>query len=65
MDEKLLTPGDLEALLGKPKAALANWRYQGLGPRFIKLGPKAVRYRAKDVESWLDQQTRQQTGAAA
>lgn len=60
----LLTPSDLGAKLGKSRAALANWRYQGLGPRFIKLGPKAVRYRVSDVEAWLDEQTRQQTGAA-
>lgn len=60
----LLKPSDLGEKLGKSTAALANWRYLGLGPRFIKLGPKAVRYRISDVEAWLDEQTRQQTGAA-
>lgn len=65
MSTELIDPPELGKRLGKSTAALANWRYQGLGPRFIKLGPKAVRYRVRDVEAWLDEQTRQQTGSAA
>ena len=64
MGTELMDSAELGKRLGKSAAALANWRYQGLGPRFIKLGPKAVRYRISDVEAWLDEQTRQQTGAA-
>ncbi|WP_331271251.1 helix-turn-helix transcriptional regulator [Arthrobacter sp. 135MFCol5.1] len=58
-----MDPGELGKRLGKSSAALANWRYLGLGPKFVKVG-RAVRYRASDVESWLQDQTRQQTGAA-
>lgn len=63
MTSELMDSAELGQRLGKSTAALANWRYLGLGPRFVKVG-KAVRYRASDVESWLDEQTRQQTGAA-
>jgi predicted DNA-binding transcriptional regulator AlpA len=59
--DDLMTPDDLGLKFGKSLAALAQWRYQGLGPRFIKLG-RNVRYRVSDVEAWLDQQTVQRTG---
>lgn len=60
---ELMAPAELAQRLAKSTAVLANWRYLGIGPRFIKLG-KSVRYRVADVEAWLDEQTRQQTGAA-
>lgn len=63
MDSELMNPADLGQRLGKSPAVLANWRYLGIGPRFVKLN-RAVRYRTSDVEAWLDQQTRQQTGVA-
>jgi predicted DNA-binding transcriptional regulator AlpA len=63
MTSELLGPTQLGMQLGKSPAVLANWRYLGTGPRFIKLN-RAVRYRVSDVEAWLDEQTRQQTGVA-
>jgi hypothetical protein len=63
MTSELLGPAQLGMQLGKSPAVLANWRYLGIGPRFIKLN-RAIRYRVSDVEAWLDEQTRQQTGAA-
>lgn len=42
-------------------AALAQMRYMGKGPRFIKLSGKQVRYRESDIQTWLDQQTRDRT----
>lgn len=63
MTSELMAPAELGHRLAKSTAVLANWRYLGTGPRFIKLN-RAVRYRVSDVEAWLDEQTRQQTGAA-
>ena len=63
MQSDLMTPADLAAKLEKSLAALAQWRYLGRGPKFIKLG-RSIRYRTSDVEAWLDQQTVQRTGAA-
>lgn len=36
---------------GIPVRTLAAWRYQGKGPRYMKLGG-AVRYRLEDVEAY-------------
>lgn len=39
----------------------AQWRYKGIGPKFVKIGPRRVLYRRTDVDSWLDAQTVQST----
>lgn len=59
----LLTPAQLGEYLGLTVGALAQMRYRGNGPKFIKLGGKQVRYRESDVQAWLDQQTRDRTPA--
>ena len=51
-DDELLTPGDLEKVYQLPVKTLANWRSQGKGPSYFKLGNK-VRYRAIEVEKWI------------
>ena len=60
MESDLLSPMELGRKLGKSPAALAQWRYLGVGPKFIKLG-RSVRYRINDVEDWLDSQTMERT----
>jgi predicted DNA-binding transcriptional regulator AlpA len=64
MTTELLRPEALAQNLGKSPAVLANWRYRGLGPKYIKIG-RSVRYSAAAVEEWLEAQTRQQTGEQA
>ncbi len=64
MEDELLTPEVLATRLDKTAASLAQWRYQGLGPRFIKAG-RLVRYRRSDVHAWLEANTAQRTGAPA
>ena len=49
---RLMTPRELSAYLGVPSATLANWRYQGYGPPFVKVG-RQVRYRIDDLDRWL------------
>lgn len=61
---ELIDAAELGRRLAKSKAVLANMRYLGTGPKFIKVGDKSVRYRVSDVEAWLDQRTRQQSSAA-
>ena len=38
---------------------LADWRYRGVGPRFVKLGTKLVRYPRRAVAEWLAANTQQ------
>lgn len=51
----LMTPLDLSEYLGVPLGTLANWRYQGRGPDFVRMG-RLVRYRAEDVIEWINDQ---------
>ncbi|MBK1785577.1 helix-turn-helix transcriptional regulator [Prauserella cavernicola] len=55
MNSKLLTIDDLAAYLGVPKNTLYQWRTKGYGPNGVRVG-KYVRYRATDVDTWIDQQ---------
>ena len=57
----LLTPEEAGAQLGLTPGALAQLRYIGGGPRFIKLTAKAVRYRQSDLDSWIASRARQNT----
>lgn len=57
-----LTPGQLAERWQTSKQSLANMRYRGGGPRWIKVG-RLVRYRIADVEEYEDAQA--QGGAAA
>lgn len=59
----LAEPKDIAEFLGTTPRQLAQYRYHGRGPKFIKLGHH-VRYRWADVEAWLDENTRVSTGAA-
>ena len=51
----LMDPARVSAYLGVPVRTLANWRYKGLGPAFIKTG-RHVRYRSADVARWVEDQ---------
>ena len=62
MTDKLMTAGEAGDLLAMTKGALAQMRYLGTGPRFVKLGKRSVRYRHEDLEDWIAQCTRTQTG---
>jgi excisionase family DNA binding protein len=53
--DRLLRPDEVADRLGVPPGTLANWRYQGHGPTYLKVG-RHVRYRAIDVDTWLDRQ---------
>ena len=52
----LLTPEQLAEWLILPTATLTQWRSRRVGPRYLRVG-RHIRYRASDVERWL--QTRE------
>lgn len=56
LDDALLSPQQLADYLGVPLATVYRWRYEGTGPRGMKVG-KRVRYRRADAEAWLDTRT--------
>jgi predicted DNA-binding transcriptional regulator AlpA len=58
--EKLLSPAEVcEIVPGMSENLLAQMRFRGDGPRFIKPSPRKVVYRSSVVEAWL--QSREQT----
>jgi predicted DNA-binding transcriptional regulator AlpA len=61
MTNPLLTPAEVSAQLGLTQGALAQLRYTGGGPLFIKLTAKAVRYRQSDLDAWIASRARQNT----
>ena len=55
MNDALATPQQVADYLGTTTGALAQKRYLGIGPKFIKLGQKTVRYRWADVEAYVNE----------
>ena len=51
-----ISPKEAATLLGLHDATLANWRWQGRGPCFVRVG-RRVRYRLTDLAVWMDSQT--------
>lgn len=45
----LLTTTDLGERWGMNPDVLARWRNQGIGPTFVRIGPRAVRYSLEAV----------------
>lgn len=60
--QHFMSPEDLAEYLGVPVASVYGWRYKGVGPRALKIG-RHVRYRADDVERWLEAQADQPRSA--
>lgn len=60
VDELLLRPATVAQLLGLADQTLANWRVDGRGPPFVKLG-SAVRYRLGRLVAWLIERERRST----
>lgn len=55
---EMLTDLEVAGALKMSRQTLANWRSEGRGPRFIKVGGRSVRYRRGDVEAWIEEQGR-------
>lgn len=49
----LLSEIEVAASLSVAIPTLRNWRWRGEGPRFVKLGKRAVRYRRADVDAFI------------
>jgi hypothetical protein len=61
--EQLMSTDEVAEVLGRPPRTLRQWRYLGVGPKYLKVGA-AVRYRPRDVESWLKAQEREAAARA-
>lgn len=55
MSEKLLTSDEVAEWLQIPVRTLDEWSYHKKGPAYYKIG-RHRRYRASDVQAWIDHQ---------
>lgn len=61
LSDALLTEIQAAKYLGLTPRALQAWRYQGYGPRFVKISGRCIRYRASDLEQWVTGRLRRST----
>jgi predicted DNA-binding transcriptional regulator AlpA len=59
--DKLFAEHEVASLLRVDRATLRRWREKGTGPKFLRIGPKLIRYRQDALTSFLDGQ---QAGSA-
>ena len=59
--DDLLDEREAAEILGVSVRALQTWRYKNIGPDFLHLGPRLIRYRVGDLAGWLENQKRKPT----
>lgn len=58
MDQQLMTPKEVAQRLGLAVTTLAIWRCRHPGRLpYVKLGNRAIRYRATDVDAFVTNRT--------
>ncbi|TDW62812.1 helix-turn-helix protein [Novosphingobium sp. PhB55] len=57
----MLTPAQTAEVLGVGTKTLERWRSTGDGPRFVKLSPGTVRYRAADLNAFVAERIKSNT----
>lgn len=55
------TAKEVAAYLHTSEAGLAQMRFRGIGPKFVRVGARKVIYRWSDVQKYLDDNTCQRT----
>lgn len=56
-DNNLVPPKEAARILGVTERILESWRFRGLGPRFVKMGIKCVRYHPLELEQYVASRT--------
>ena len=51
-NERLISESQAAEFLGYTRRALQAWRFRGVGPRFVKISARSIRYRLCDLISW-------------
>lgn len=60
----LLTAAEVGHITHMKASSLAQMRYKGTGPKFVKLGSRVL-YRKEDVTAWINGNIRTITGGEA
>lgn len=64
MSEPLLKPEVAGEQVGLTVGALAQMRYTGTGPNFVRLTPRSIRYRQSDLDEWITASVRDRDSEA-
>jgi len=51
--ERLLREREAARYLNYAMKTLQSWRNQGVGPKYLKVGSRTVRYRLDDLKAWV------------
>ena len=57
----LVTENEAAKVLGFSPRTLQSWRVSGDGPPFVRVSPRAIRYRLSDLEAWIETCLKQST----
>jgi hypothetical protein len=57
----LVPPPGAARILNVKTQTLAKWRWEGRGPRFIRLSSRRVVYDMRDLREWVDSRRQQST----
>lgn len=52
--DRLLTTAETASLTGFSEKTHRNWRCDGIGPPYVRVGGRAVRYRESELRAWID-----------
>lgn len=52
----LLTTNQAAEILALRSATLKKWRVLGIGPKYVRVGPRTIRYRWVDLKNFIDSQ---------
>ena len=55
MGARLVTVREYAERFGISEDTVRRWARKGIGPRPIKIGPRAVRYRETDINAYLEE----------
>ena len=51
--QSLISPNEAAQWLGVKPEVLAQWRYRGIGPAFVRFNERSVRYRPTVIREWV------------
>jgi predicted DNA-binding transcriptional regulator AlpA len=54
---EIVRPPEAASLLSVSLSLLKKWRIGGGGPRFVRLGGRAIGYRRVDLSEWIERRT--------
>ncbi|MES2341627.1 MAG: helix-turn-helix domain-containing protein [Pseudomonadota bacterium] len=59
MHAKFVNTAGAAAFVGVSSSTLEQWRRKGIGPAFVRKGPKLILYVKADLETYLENLPRQ------